>query len=258
MPQWWTDRAKHIREENPEMPEGMEWALATEQYKKEFGHPPRRHKSKTKGSVMFIEQLIKLADHLDEKGLIEEANALDKIAPLLPSLPRKPRKRFDPMENPLPSKVKEVIDNPIFLAAVRGDDFESAKDVALGIIMESGIKEEDKRRIAYNIDKIEEEGASAKRLQQYLYNSWLKYIGLGVVGEQFVEQLTKLADRLDEKGLVEEANKIDSIVKEAWFSTEEWQRMREPRRRLSLDKVTPPKETKKEEEEEVKKEEVTD
>lgn len=73
MPKWWKDRAKHIREKNPDMPEGMEWALATNQYKDEFDHPPRRHKK----SDVAIE-LLQLADKLDSKGLTTEADLIDK------------------------------------------------------------------------------------------------------------------------------------------------------------------------------------
>lgn len=92
--------------------------------------------------------------------------------------------RFDPMINPLPSKVKEVLDNEVFKAAISADDFWTAKGVTLDIVMGSGIKERDKMRILNNIETIEAEGASTTALLQYLYNSYLKYIGLGVIGER--------------------------------------------------------------------------
>ena len=76
MPKWWKDRASHIREKNPDMPEGMEWALATEQYKEEFGRPPRRHKKK---KSELVTKLVQLADQLDEKGFLVEANAIDAL-----------------------------------------------------------------------------------------------------------------------------------------------------------------------------------
>lgn len=74
MPQWWQKRYKHIREENPDMEKGMEYALATEQYKKEFGHPPKLHHKKSETIV----KLLQLADKLDSKGLKVEANLIDR------------------------------------------------------------------------------------------------------------------------------------------------------------------------------------
>jgi len=104
---------------------------------------------------------------------------------------------FDPLTNPLPSKVKTILDNPQFKVAINVGDFWGAKEIAVDTILNSGIKEIDKKRILNNIEQIEEEGASPTRLLQYLYNSYLKHIGLGIRGTK-EERMKKSAQDINE------------------------------------------------------------
>lgn len=103
MPKEWTDMAHRIREENPNMEKGEEWAISTNHYKKKHGHPPRRHHKK-KSEVAV--SLLRLADELDLKGLTVEADLIDKAwfdpkvmnrsverVPLLHSVERNPTEK---------------------------------------------------------------------------------------------------------------------------------------------------------------------
>ncbi len=74
MPKEWIEQAKAVRKESPDLPEGAEWAIATESYKKKHGHPPRRHKKSG-----LLEGLIRLADHLESVGLPTEARVVDRL-----------------------------------------------------------------------------------------------------------------------------------------------------------------------------------
>jgi hypothetical protein len=101
MPKWIHDRAKHIRKKNPDLPEGAEWGIATQQgyatkkAPKGFGTPAgkRKAKKKYKKPAKKYEQkaapkhkksetvyaLIALADLLDSIDRMVLANKVEGI-----------------------------------------------------------------------------------------------------------------------------------------------------------------------------------
>jgi len=126
--------------------------------------------------------------------------------------------RFDPFSNELPSKMKEVFESPDFLAAIKSDNLEAAKMIASNIINQSDIKPEDKELITQTIESQQ----GVETLQKYIYNSYLKHIGLGVVGSQdLIEKLTIVADKLDARGLKAEADQIDEFIRTAAMADDE-------------------------------------
>lgn len=102
MPKWIEDRAKHIRKNNPDLPEDAEWGIATQQgyatkkapkdygttkgkrkAKKKYKRPASQYQQKAapkkKKKAELVEQLTSLADLLDDKGLLKLADRVDEL-----------------------------------------------------------------------------------------------------------------------------------------------------------------------------------
>lgn len=109
------------------------------------------------------------------------------------------------------SKIKEVIDNPEFQAALKGNNFEGAKAILLNTIMQSEIEDDSKKKILQNVEAIESRGGSVADLQKYVWNSYLAYIDPSLMVSKYAA-LLELADQLDKKGLFAEANIIDKML----------------------------------------------
>lgn len=251
MPKWWTDRAEHIREKNPKMPEGMEWALATEQYKEKFGHPPKRHKSSIE-DPMNTNKLVSLADSLDKNGLCEEADTLDRIIaqllgpardyndPLSSRFPKSNRpssNSFDKSKLVAESTTLKIAKDPVFVTAIKAKDFQAAKDFALSVFMnEEGINDTAKQIFENNISQIEEKGASTVQLEKYMWMASLAYGDLGMKRfQELAGKMLILADKLDKKGLFNEADKISNLIVQAGWAFPEL----ESRRPLPLTTTIP-------------------
>lgn len=109
------------------------------------------------------------------------------------------------------SKIKEVIDNPEFQAALKGNNFAGAKAILLNTIMQSEIEDDSKKKILQNVEAIESRGGSVADLQKYVWNSYLAYIDPSLMVSKYAA-LLELADQLDKKGLFAEANIIDKML----------------------------------------------
>lgn len=102
MPKWIHDRAKYIRSKNPDLPEGAEWGIATQQgyatkkapsdygtkkgrqkakkkYKKPAKEYEQKAKPKKKKKKAFLESLVVLANALDERGFEKMADHVTDI-----------------------------------------------------------------------------------------------------------------------------------------------------------------------------------
>ena len=109
------------------------------------------------------------------------------------------------------SKIKEVIDNPEFQAALKGNNFAGAKAILLNTIMQSEIEDDSKKKVLQNVEAIESRGGSVADLQKYVWNSYLAYIDPSLMVSKYAA-LLELADQLDKKGLFAEANIIDKML----------------------------------------------
>lgn len=141
--------------------------------------------------------------------------------------------RLDPFKNELPSKMKEVFENAEYLSAIQSKNLDAAKMIAINIINQSGIKADDKLLIVQTI----EAQPDVATLQKYVYNSYLKHIGLGVVGnkDHLLKKLAVMADDLDGKGLKTEADQIDEFIRMAAMADEEEEEKKKEEKRKEED-----------------------
>lgn len=201
--------SKTYRKKNPDI--GMEWALAINQSKK--------------GSNM-LKDLIVFANVLKEKGFNKESETINQVA-------------ARGLTNVLPMKINEVITNPVFKLSIEQGDFQAAKDIALNTIMQaSDVEEKVQQKMLYNIENIEtaeldSDVQKVAKLQKYLYDAWLYHGGMSP--NATLEGLIKVADQLDEKGLVTETDELDKLISEAFYiSQQEIQRIAPSRERRHL------------------------